>query len=452
MKLTKKGLQKGCLAVLGAYLLFCVLFLLIARDQIDFGGMTQKTFAEGEVQGAGTAGDQIFSVPAGADYLDQIQLTFVKTGRQKQEEQDVRVTVTDLQENRVLLEKKESLDKGDDGKTYTLHIRERLDGQGGEYLVHVEPERAEQEEAYHVINTGYRSYSSLRFVYLPVLAAVLALMVLYMFRMVRCLESGKKCLGTYFVMTLCRYKFLIERLVSRDFKTKYKRSVLGVFWSFLNPLLMMIVQYAVFSKLMRFTVENYIAYLLIGIVLFNGFSDCTNQSMRAIVGNAGLITKVYVPKYIYPVTKVLSAGINILLSMIPLLLVSVCTGLAPSAAWLMLPFGLVTMMLFIIGMGFILSSLMVFFRDIEFLWGVLTTAWMYATPIIYPISILPDFMQKLMIFNPLYHYINFFRTVVIDMQSPEPKAYAVCLGIAVAVCLAGIAVFRKTQDKFVLYI
>ena len=449
MKLTKKGLQKGCLAALGIYVLSVIVFLAVARNQIDFGSLISEPGSTAE---AGTAGEQHFSLPEGADYLDQIQLTFQKTGRQGSEEQKVTVSVTDQKTGTVVASEKESLESGDDGKVYTIHVRDRLEGLGREFAVTVTPDRAEQPEAYTVANVGYRTYSALRNVFLPAFGVLFVLLALYLWHMVRAFEKGKKCAGTHFVATLCRYQFLIEQLVSRDFKTKYKRSVLGVFWSFLNPLLMMIVQYAVFSRIMRFTVENYVAYLLIGIVLFSGFSDCTTQSMRAIVSNASLITKVYVPKYIYPVTKVLSASINILLSMIPLLLVSMATGLLPCPAWVMLPFGLITMVGFIIGMGFILSSLMVFFRDIEFLWGVLTTVWMYATPIIYPISILPEFMQKLMVFNPMYHYINFFRTIILERQSPEPASYLICLLIAAGTCLAGGLIFKKTQDKFVLYI
>ena len=136
--------------------------------------------------------------------------------------------------------------------------------------------------------------------------------------------------GGSFIQTLAKYEFLMEQLISRDFKIKYKRSVLGVFWSFLNPLLMMTVQYVVFSKLLGVRdagVQHYAIYLLCGIVIFNGFNDCCNQAMRAIISNASLITKVYVPKYIYPVTKVLSASINMVLSMVPLLLVTIFYGL-----------------------------------------------------------------------------------------------------------------------------
>ena len=159
--------------------------------------------------------------------------------------------------------------------------------------------------------------------------AVLLALALYGVHMVNREKKGLTTAGGSFIQTLAKYEFLMEQLISRDFKIKYKRSVLGVFWSFLNPLLMMTVQYVVFSKLLGVRdagVQHYAIYLLCGIVIFNGFNDCCNQAMRAIISNASLITKVYVPKYIYPVTKVLSASINMVLSMVPLLLVTILFG------------------------------------------------------------------------------------------------------------------------------
>ncbi|MCR5742140.1 MAG: ABC transporter permease [Lachnospiraceae bacterium] len=257
-----------------------------------------------------------------------------------------------------------------------------------------------------------------------------------------------------YVKYLSRYKFLIEQLVSRDFKTKYKRSVLGVFWSFLNPLLMMCVQYAVFSKLIMRGggIEHYAMYLLTGIVIFNGFNDCCNQSMRAVVGNSSLITKVYVPKFIYPASKVCSASVNMLLAMIPLLIVAVINKLWPCLPWLLIPVGLAMMIIFTMGMGLLLSSLMVFFRDIEFLWGVMSMVWMYGTPIIYSMDLLPEILQKVEIFNPLYHYITFIRTLVIGRAWPDWQQYAWCLGFAAVMFAVGAFVFHKTEDKFIFYI
>jgi ABC-2 type transport system permease protein len=257
-----------------------------------------------------------------------------------------------------------------------------------------------------------------------------------------------------YLQNLMRYRFLMEQLVSRDFKTKYKRSVLGVFWSFLNPLMMMAVQYTVFSKLIARGggIDHYAMYLLIGIVLFNGFNDCCNQSMRAIVGSASLITKVYVPKFIYPVSKVFSASINMLLSMIPLLVVALFNRLWPCPAWICIPVALVLLIMFTTGMGLLLSSLMVFFRDIEFLWGVFSMVWMYATPIIYSIELLPDWVQKLEIINPMYHYINYMRTIIIGRAFPDLGQFLWCFGLAVLMMVLGGIVFHKTEDQFIFYI
>ena len=276
-------------------------------------------------------------------------------------------------------------------------------------------------------------------------------------------NAGKSCFGLTVLETVHRYRFLMEQLVSRDFKIKYKRSVLGVFWSFLNPLLMMIVQYVVFSHLLgiRGNVDHYAIYLLCGIVMWNGFNDCSTQSMRSITGNASLITKVYVPKYIYPLTKVFSASINILLSMIPLLLVTFVYGLFSephlylSKAILLLPFGLIFMILFCMGMGFFLSSLMVFFHDIEFLWGFVSTLWMYATPIIYSLSMFEDkalWLVKMMQYNPLYHYISFVRTIILEGTSPALSEYGICMLFSAGIFLIGFFMFRKVQDKFILYL
>lgn len=293
--------------------------------------------------------------------------------------------------------------------------------------------------------------------------AVLAALSLYGIRMVQREKKGLSTAGGYFIQTIAKYEFLMEQLISRDFKIKYKRSVLGIFWSFLNPLLMMIIQYVVFSNLLGLRgagVDHYAIYLLCGIVMFNGFNDCCNQAMRAITSNASLITKVYVPKYIYPVTKVLSSSINMVLSMVPLLLVTFVYGLFNGLylKWsvLLLPLALIFVISFAIGLGFLLSSLMVFFHDIEFLWGVISTMWMYATPIIYSTKMLENggakWLADLMQFNPMYHYVTFLRTIIIDGCSPAISEYFICAFCSLIMLVIGGTVFRKTQDQFVLYI
>ena len=302
------------------------------------------------------------------------------------------------------------------------------------------------------------------FYYLCGWAAAFFLVTLYFRHIERAQLIGYHSYGLDFLETIHKYRFLIEQLVMRDFKIKYKRSVLGVFWSFLNPLLMMIVQYVVFSRILNIRstdVQHYAIYLLCGIIIWNGFNDCSVQALRSIIGNAPLITKVYVPKYIYPVTKVLSASINIVLSMIPLLLVTVIYGLFSdphlylTCAVALLPFGLLFLLIFCVGIGFLLSAMMVFFHDVEFLWNVFSSIWMYATPIIYSFSMFEDrasWIVRLLKWNPLYHYIQFFRTIILDGQAPALTEFLICLGFGILAVVVGLSVFRKTQDKFILYL
>lgn len=253
-------------------------------------------------------------------------------------------------------------------------------------------------------------------------------------------------------LLLSKYRFLMRQLVSRDFKIKYKRSMLGALWSFVNPLLTMSVQYVVFSTLFKMDIQNYPVYLLSGIVLFNFFTESTNMTLYAITGNAGLITKVYVPKYIYPVSRTLSTGVNLIISLLPLLAMCLATGVFPTKAWLLLPFDLACLLVFCMGMGFILSAVMVFFRDMQFIWSLLTMVLTYATPVFYPETILSEEMKAVLNWNPMYHFITFSRMVIMDGISPEPRLYLKCVLFSVLFFLIGILIFRKLQDKFIFYI
>ena len=238
----------------------------------------------------------------------------------------------------------------------------------------------------------------------------------------------------------------------RDFKTKYKRSVLGVFWSFLNPLLTMCVQYFVFSMIFKSDIPYYAVYLLIGIVTFNFFSEACGMALSSIVGNAPLITKVYMPKYIYPLTRVMSSIINLGISLIPLFLVSILTGVPFKKSVVLSLYFLWCIIIFSLGLGLFLSTSMVFFRDTQFLWGVLSMIWMYATPIFYPESILPDNFKLILKINPLYHFLKNIRICILDGISPEPVAYVGCILIALLALVIGSLVFWKNQDRFLLYL
>ena len=254
------------------------------------------------------------------------------------------------------------------------------------------------------------------------------------------------------IKELKRYRFLIRQLVNRDFKTKYKRSVLGVFWSFLNPLLTMGVQYIVFSNLFRFDIEYYPVYLLTGILMFNYFNEACSLTLMSIVSNASLITKVYVPKYIYPLTRVMSSFINFLISLIPLVIVVLISGLRPSWSFFLVIIPMICIAAFCLGLGMLLATSMVFFQDTQFLWGVISMIWMYLTPIFYPASILPEQFRWIIKVNPLYYFTDFMRTCIISGTSPEPMMYVVCILWAAGMLLIGTQVFRINQDKFILYL
>lgn len=268
----------------------------------------------------------------------------------------------------------------------------------------------------------------------------------------RAQAKGRVTLAMRVVSGLGRYGFLIQQLVMRDFKQKYKRSVLGMFWSFLNPLLTMSVQYVIFSTIFRSGIDNFAVYLLCGIVCFNFFSEATTMALHAIISNAPLISKVYVPKYVFPLARVLSSSINLLLSFVPLFGIALVTGTRITWAVLLLPYGIACLFLFCLGIGLLLSTAMVFFRDTAFLWNVLTMLWMYATPIFYPASIIPASFQFVLTLNPLYHIITFIRTVLMQGVAPEPLSCLLCLLMPLAIFLTGAFAFWKNQDQFILNI
>ena len=249
-----------------------------------------------------------------------------------------------------------------------------------------------------------------------------------------------------------RYAFLIKQLVSRDFKTKYKRSVLGMAWSFLNPLLTMSVQYIVFSTLFKSDIPNYPVYLLSGIVFMNFFNEAVSMGMTSITGNASLIKKVYMPKYIYPVSRILSSLVNFALAILPLFLVMIFTGTAFRPSLLLLVFDILCLFGFVMGMGLLLTTAMTFFQDTQFLWGVASLMWMYLTPVFYPESIIPAKLLTLYHMNPMYQYITFARICIIDGVSPEPMAYLWCIVSSLVVLALGVVTFKRHQDKFVLYL
>ena len=254
------------------------------------------------------------------------------------------------------------------------------------------------------------------------------------------------------VTVVRRYQYLLRQLVMRDFRVKYQASVLGVLWSFLNPMLMTFVYYVVFSTIFKSTVENFIIYLMSGIILFNYFSEASSLSLTSVVTNAHLITKVYIPKYIFPISKIISSAINLTVSFLPLFAVMLVTGTPFRKSLLLIPLLLIFLIAFTMGMGLILSALDVFFRDIQFLWSVLISIWNFATPIFYPDTIIPQAYQTLYRLNPMYHICSFSRMIIMNGASPVPSTYLACFVSSFGVLALGLYVYYKSQDKFFLYL
>ena len=190
-------------------------------------------------------------------------------------------------------------------------------------------------------------------------------------------------------MQLHRYSFLLHQLVSRNFKSKYKRSVFGILWSFLNPLLTMLIQY-LFSRQFSNPISRTFLFICCPVPFaFSLFSEATSTGLASISGNASLITKVYIPKYIFPLSCVISSFINFALTLIPTMAVVFISGLPITPAYFFLPIIFLCLIMLCIGMVMLLSTIMVFFRDIQFLWGVVITFLVYATPLFYPETIIP---------------------------------------------------------------
>lgn len=251
---------------------------------------------------------------------------------------------------------------------------------------------------------------------------------------------------------LFTYRNLIRELVERDIKKKYRRSILGLLWSLLNPLLMMLITAAVFSNLFRFDIKNFALYLLSGQIIFTFYAEATSFAMGSILENGSLIKKVSVPKYLFPISRVMSSGVNLLLTIPAMMIIMVITN-EPIGFHLLAAFiPLILLFLFCIGMGLLLSSLSVFFRDLFHLYGVFLTALNYATPIFYPVNIIPQEYRFINDWNPLAYYLDAFRQVVYSHTFPDIHLLMTCAAISIVTIVLGTIVFRKQQNNFILYI
>ena len=252
--------------------------------------------------------------------------------------------------------------------------------------------------------------------------------------------------------TAQKYRFLFEELVKRDFKKKYKRTVLGMAWSILSPLLMLLVMRLVFTQFFGRNMEHYTTYLFCGNLIFSFFSESTGQGMQSLMGNAGIFTKVNVPKYLFLFSKNVQAFLNFGLTMVVFVLFCLLDGITFTWKVIFLVYPVVCLVLFNVGVGLILSALFVFFRDIQYLWTVFTQLLMYMSAIFYTIDGYPPIMQNLFLLNPVYLFIRYFRDIVIHAAIPAGWFHLLMLADVAIVLGIGCWMYKKYNTRFLYYV
>ncbi len=251
---------------------------------------------------------------------------------------------------------------------------------------------------------------------------------------------------------LKQHQFLFEELVKRDFKKKYKRTILGMGWSMLSPLLMLLVMKVVFEQFFGRTVDHYTTYLFCGLLTFNWFSESTNGGMRCLFANAGIFTKVNVPKYLF----LFSINIQVLLNFALTLLVffAFCAIDHVPFTWrfLLLAYPVATLLLFNLGVGMALSALFIFFRDIDYLWSVALQLLMYGSAIFYTVDRMSPGMQLVFAMNPVYRHIAYIREIVLAGTIPSLGTHLALFGFAVAAFAVGSFMYKHYNTKFLYYV
>ena len=248
------------------------------------------------------------------------------------------------------------------------------------------------------------------------------------------------------------YRFLFEELVKRDFKKKYKRTVLGMAWSILSPLMMLLVMKMVFTQFFGRNYPHYTIYLFCGNLVFSYFNESTSQGMFSLIGNASIFTKVNIPKYLFLFSKNVQTLINFGLTLGVFFFFCVLDRITFTWKFLLLLYPIACLLLFNIGVGFILSAVYVFFRDIQYLWTVFTQLLMYMSAIFYMIDDYSYTVQCLFLLNPVYLFIRYFRKIVIDAIIPTAWFHLLMLADVFVVLGIGCWMYKKYNTSFLYYV
>ena len=247
-------------------------------------------------------------------------------------------------------------------------------------------------------------------------------------------------------------QFLFEELVKRDFKRRYARTILGMLWSILNPLLQLLVMRLVFTHFFGASIPHYSTYLFSGMVVFNYFSESTNEGMLSLVENANIFTKINVPKYLFLFAKNTQSFINFLIILVVYFFFCILDGITFTWKFLLLLYPICTLVIFNLGSGLILSAIYVFFRDMHYFWSVCLILLQYVSAIFYQIDTFPLQYQRIFYMNPIYLYIYYFRSIVLHGIIPSPAIHIAIFLEAIAFFLAGCLIYRKYNMQFLYYV
>ena len=259
-----------------------------------------------------------------------------------------------------------------------------------------------------------------------------------------------KSLGTL-KNNFAQRKFLFKQLVYRDFKSRYKRAILGVLWSMLSPLLFFTAQVIVFAFLFN-RAEHYVSYLIIGNIIYHYFSDATTQGMFSLTTNAGIISKIRVPKEIFLFSKNVSCFVNFLLTLIIMFLIVAVDGVPFHWNFFLILYPIITLTLLNIGIGYILSALFVFFKDIQYLYQIFCRILIYFSAIFYYVSVFPDWVQKFFWLNPLYDCIYYCRSIIIYNEVPSMWVHLLCLIYPAVFIIIGKMIYKVNDNRFAYYL
>lgn len=249
------------------------------------------------------------------------------------------------------------------------------------------------------------------------------------------------------------FRGLIKLLIVRDITVRYKRSVLGVWWTLLNPLLFTAVMWMVFSQIFRFQIEDpvpFIVYLLAGVLIVTYFAQGVLAAGSSIVNSSGVLTKVYVPPEIFALSAASAAAVNFLISLLPLLAIQLILGVGIPWTALLIPLPMIAMLMLVTGIGLLVAAAAVYFYDVLDLTGVFVNLISYLTPTFWPLSIVPDRLQIFVQLNPIYSYLLVFRNFVYLGQFPPWYVFAVMFGTSLAALVLGVWVFSRTWKNLVV--